>query len=326
MVLLLSSCGVPTYLIPSGFSPPRAPVQNELVLKEGARLEAGNLNSKITVIAGKNQDRRYEWGGCGIDSIMGLRLERWYGSLGMYDAAYHPFNGNHTECNGITRPVVEEGQIHFADLESAETWIARYSYFLADNKVWTNDGLLIRWAINPQRSQIGVDLWQICIRGERPTKLKGASDQSIKISHPNGSAFARQDCAHVPESVYEETKKIWDDHWRKINESILIGSWRTNSERIEFMVGNGTYYYHDIPCYKFSYTLTGDVLTNVVLTETPELPNLCGFNTERDFYVSLDGDTLTMKLIGTPNGDCIPMLPMICHQYETTWERIPWKH
>lgn len=255
----------------------------------------------------------------------------------MYDAAFHPFNGNHTECQGITRPVVEEGQIHFVDLESAETWIARHSYFLDDSKVLTNDGLLIRWAINPQRSQMAVDLWQICIRGERPTKLKGASDQSIKIFHPNGSELARQDCAHVPESVYEETRKPWDDQWRKVNDSILAGEWKLNSDRIQFRVwegkvGDGTYYHDERLCYKFSYTITGDVLTDIVMTETPEVPNPCGITSKHSFHVSKDNNIspniVTLKLISPPLNDTILMLQMTRSEipFELKLERIASKN
>lgn len=138
----------------------------------------------------------------------------------MYDAAGRLFNNPLAGCDGISRTVVEEGQIHFADELSAVEWLSRYKTIGGFNTVWSKDGLLVQWGVSPQRNQINVDLWQICIKGKRPVNLAGALDQSIKVSHPNGSVFARRECVDVPESVIIGTQKAWRDNWRQVDEWI----------------------------------------------------------------------------------------------------------
>lgn len=192
----------------------------ELALQDGARLEASTDNSNVAVIAGDKLKRRYEWDGCGLDANMIPRQERWFGSLGMYDPAGRLSIDPNAGCHGISRPVVQEGQIHFADKKAAEVWISRNTLATLYKTVWTNDGLFIRWSINPQRYQINVDLWQICIEGKKPTELAGALDNAIKVSHPKGSEFARRDCVNVSERVIIETQKTLDDNWRQIDEYI----------------------------------------------------------------------------------------------------------
>jgi len=196
------------------------PLPSEIVLQEGARLVASTSNGKISVIAGNKFERRYEWNGCGLDAHMFPRQERWLGSLGMSDAAARMFNSPWAGCDGISRPVVEEGQIHFADERSAEVWIARRKLIDSFHTVWTNDGIFIQWGLSPQRNQLNVELEQLCIRGKRPLKLIGATDSSVSFTHPRGSEFARRDCVNVPSSVITETQKALSDDWRKTDELI----------------------------------------------------------------------------------------------------------
>ncbi len=195
-------------------------VPKELVLHEGARLEASFANSSVAIIAGNKLQRRYEWGSCGLDADMFPRKERWLGNLGMYDAAGRIFNNPLAGCDGISRTVVQEGQIHFSDEMSAEAWISRYKTIGGFNTVWSKDGLLVQWGLIPQRNQINVDLWQICIKGKRPINLAGASDESIKVMHPSGSGYARLECVDVSEDVITDTQKAWSDNWRQADEWI----------------------------------------------------------------------------------------------------------
>lgn len=208
----------PTTVISDGaYSAPVEP-SIELALHEGARLEARTNTASITVIAGDKLKRRYEWDGCGLNADMSARKDRWFGSLGMYDPAGRSFIDPSAGCKGISRPVVEEGQIHFSDENLANAWITRYKKISPLSTVWTNDGLLIQWGITPQRHQINVDLWQICINGKRPVRLAGSLDQAIKASHQNGPEAARRQCAKVTDKVIIETQKIWSDHWRQADE------------------------------------------------------------------------------------------------------------
>src|ERR1700693_4530041 len=157
-------------------------VAPELVLSNGARLEAHTSSNNVTVIAGDGIKRRYEWDHCRLDADMSARKERWLGVLGIYDPAGRVFRNPFAGCNGISRTVVQEGQLHFANEGDANAWISQYrrSY---TSVVWTNDGLLVAWDIVPKRDQLGVAVYQLCIRGHRPIQLEGASDDAIQVSH-----------------------------------------------------------------------------------------------------------------------------------------------
>ena len=115
----------------------------ELVLYEGARLTARTPSGVVSVLAGSGIARKYEWNGCSLDSHMVPRTSRWYGSLGIYDPA--PGDGSpfstFRRCKGVSRMVVEEGQLHFADMEAAQAWIRRYAG--AFPTVWSGDGLVV---------------------------------------------------------------------------------------------------------------------------------------------------------------------------------------
>jgi hypothetical protein len=186
----------------------------ELVLSNGARLEARTSSSNIAVIAGVGIKRRYEWDHCGLDADMSARKERWLGSMGIYDPAGRLFVNPFAGCRGISRTVVQEGQIHFADEGDANAWISHYRRSF-DSVVWTHDGLLVAWDVRPERNQLGVDVYQICIRGQRPLQLTGALDDAVRVSHPSGPNAARLPCVQVADSVLVETKKAWSDLWRQ---------------------------------------------------------------------------------------------------------------
>jgi hypothetical protein len=180
---------------------------SELVLRSGAHLRAHTSSSNITVIAGNGFERRYEWDRCSLNANMSARSERWLGSLGIYDPAgrliLNPFAG----CHGISRTVVQEGQIHFADEAGANAWISKYRPIYR-SVAWTNDGLLVAWDIRPERSQLNVDVYQICIHGQRPVHLNGAMDDAVQIPISQRSA-----CARVADSVVVEPQKAWSDLW-----------------------------------------------------------------------------------------------------------------
>lgn len=196
------------------------PLPSEIVLQEGARLVANTSNGNITVIAGTKFERRYEWNGCGLDAHMFPRQERWLGSLGMYGAAARMFNNPWAGCDGISRPVVQEGQIHFADEHAAEIWISRRKLIDSFQTVWANDGIFIQWGLSPERNQLNVELEQLCIRGKKPLKLKGAADLSISFIPPKDNGPSRRDCVNVPASVITETQKALSEDWRKSDEWI----------------------------------------------------------------------------------------------------------
>lgn len=196
----------------------KAQAGTELVLHDGTRLEATAPNGAIAINAGKGLERSYEWDGCSLAANMVQRSHRWYGSLGIYDPAAQGILGRLFDktCKGISRTVVQEGQIHFADIESAQEWIQRRPKVWTT--VWTNDGLLVSWGTSPARVQINVDLWLVCINGQRPAQLVGATDKAIKLIHKGDSRQAVHECAQVNSQVIAETQKVLREDWKKIDD------------------------------------------------------------------------------------------------------------
>lgn len=194
----------------------------ELVLRDDVSLEVDTPNlGKISVHAGRGLERTYKWDGCSLSSSMFARRSRWYGSLGAYDPAgrlgpVDALRDKLRACKGISRTVVEEGQIHFDDEQAAEAWVKRYSTI--SPTVWTNDGLLAQWRIVPSRNQFSFDLWLICVQGHPPKKLTGATDEAIKLLHKEGQTNALQKCAKVGSDVITETQTVWQEHWRQVDE------------------------------------------------------------------------------------------------------------
>ena len=192
----------------------------ELVLGEGVRLTAKGATGDVSVVAGKGLARSYQWNSCSLNASMRARPTRWFGSLGIYDPASSfgvlsrllPW---WFKCDGVSRTVVQEGQIHFFDRESAENWITRYSK--GDETVWSNNGLLVKWGINREREQINVDVWQVCISGRWPTELTGAQDEALVLSQISGAGPARRECATVGPEVSGNTLKDWQNFWHEID-------------------------------------------------------------------------------------------------------------
>src|SRR5436190_17742829 len=152
----------------------RPGVLTELVMRPGSSLVVkGKDGDSLRVVAGTNYRRRYEWSGCGLDAHPCPRGKRWFGSLGIYDSA-PGFAYLFSSCQGISRPVVDEGQIHFAHQETAEAWLGQLPEKSPWQTTWRNDGLVVSWGVTPGRQQINVDVWQVCINGQKPSVMIGA--------------------------------------------------------------------------------------------------------------------------------------------------------
>jgi hypothetical protein len=188
----------------------------ELVMREGVTIEARKDNTSVKVTADKGFDRTYEWDRCKLKSDMGARKQRWYGSMGIYDPA-PSFGFTFGGCSGISRTVVQEGQIHFDDMQFAQKWIERRpkSY----KTVWTNDGLLVSWNIVPGRQQLDVDVWLMCVNGKRPKRLVGANDSAVTVS-PISTENGIHECAQVGQDVIAQTRAQLEEDWKKIDEWI----------------------------------------------------------------------------------------------------------
>ncbi len=194
----------------------------ELVMPEGSELIVNTEIGTLTITAGHGLERRYEWNNCWLDANMFPRKgSRWFGSLGAYDAApSFPLSALFEKsCNGIFRTVVQEGQIHFFDRDSAELWIDRQPTSLTS--VWTNDGLVLTWGLNPGRKQLSVELMQLCIRGSKPTALNSANDRAFSWRISGTQTNPRIECANPPRSEIAETWKSLLDYWCEWHQDFL---------------------------------------------------------------------------------------------------------
>jgi hypothetical protein len=145
--------------------------------KQALHPQAGDIpfTGSLQIRAGSGFRRDYIWDGETRSVDLWPRDKRWYGSLG----AYYPGPGSHWKSNhGITRGVLQEGQMHFDRVEDAQHWLDSRR-----NAVYTHDGLVVDFRKNSGGGgTLGVDVWQILIRGEPPTMLKGSHDNLISIS------------------------------------------------------------------------------------------------------------------------------------------------
>jgi hypothetical protein len=167
-----------------------APLEREMVLKEGATIsvhplphkqalhpEGGDIpfTGSLEIRANAGFRRDYTWNGETRSVDLWPRDQRWFGSFG----AYYPGSESHWKANhGITRGVLEEGQMHFDTVNAAQKWLASKPY-----AVYTHDGLVVDFRKNSGAGgTLLVDVWQILIRNQRPETLEGSHDELISVS------------------------------------------------------------------------------------------------------------------------------------------------
>ena len=167
-----------------------APPEREMVLTEGTTIsvhplphkqalhpEGGDMpfTGSLGIRAGVGFRRDYTWDGETRSVDLWPRDQRWLGSLG----AYYPGPGSHWKSNhGITRGVLQEGQMHFDTVDDAQKWLASKPY-----SVYTHDGLVVDFRKNSGAGgTLSVDVWQILIHKQRPEMLKGSHDELISVS------------------------------------------------------------------------------------------------------------------------------------------------
>jgi hypothetical protein len=208
---LMITCSAATTTAP-------APVP-ELVLKPGSRLSVSTLVGSVGVVAGTDVSRTYEWNGCSLKSNMAPRGTRWLGALGIYDPAPRVLPAlPRNKCKGLSRTVVDESQIHFEDVASAELWLKRYCTHSGAYGVWSNDGLVACITTSPSREQFNMSLRQICVKGNLPTVLLGATDSAFTMTHLTVTYIAREQCALASPKVIHETRVAWEKEWAWVDE------------------------------------------------------------------------------------------------------------
>lgn len=180
-----------------------------MVMPNDMSIEVVGANGLVRVTSTGALERKYEWSDCSLSTTMITRASRWYGSKGAYDpaASLGIFSWG---CEGISRAVVQEGQIHFDDEEFAREWVRRKSGIF--ETTWSTDGLLISWGFSPERSQLNFDVWLMCLDGEPfdPGSTYGLHEPVV-ISGPSGSTI--HDCVHVEQSEIDQTRKQIEKSW-----------------------------------------------------------------------------------------------------------------
>jgi hypothetical protein len=173
--------------------------KNETVMSPGMEIRATTSVGEMRVTAVDELTRSYMWEGARRSVKMSPRVERWYGSLGLF----HPGAGEHwKEHKGITRAVTEEGQQHFKSVDEAVEWIRSRAWM---PYVYRDDGLVVGWEKTLPRKQLNVDVWQILVNGKKPTHLPGSQNEKIIVTHvelwtsPLGKAVAKQDARAIEE-------------------------------------------------------------------------------------------------------------------------------
>jgi hypothetical protein len=150
--------------------------QNEIVMKNGMKITAINKYGALIITAGKGLKRFYTWGGETRTLTMIPRKERWDGSLGLYN----PGDWRWKENAGITRAVVEAGQLHFNTQEDLVSYISHY--YEKDEIVYNDNGLFVCWApTDGDGGTLSVLLWQFYIQGKKPEKLPGSKNDKIIV-------------------------------------------------------------------------------------------------------------------------------------------------
>jgi Ankyrin repeats (3 copies)/Ankyrin repeat len=144
-------------------------------MSPGMRITATTSVGKIAITAVDELTRSYTWDGATRAVVMFPRVERWYGSLGLFN----PGAGEHwRDHHGITRCVTEEGQQHFKTVEEALKWIKERDWM---PYVYRDDGLMVGWNKTLPRKQLSVKVWQILIDGKIPKRLPGSQDDKIVV-------------------------------------------------------------------------------------------------------------------------------------------------
>lgn len=154
---------------------PVIPTSNEVVMPPNSTLKLSNANGSIEIKSGEGLKRYYSWDGATRSIVMWPRTSRWYGSFGLYfpGPGYHWLNHN-----GIKRAVVEEGQQHFNTIDEALAWL-HLPYH--SDCTYRDDGLVVCYSKDINRSQLSVDVWQIYVGGKTLSDHKESAGDRIWV-------------------------------------------------------------------------------------------------------------------------------------------------
>jgi hypothetical protein len=168
--------------------PIRSDEEQQVVMTEGEEIKATTQEGTLTIQAGKNYERSFEWNGAVRSARMIPRPAPWYGHLGIYNPGQ---SGMWRKHDGVTRVVYAEYQLSFPTKAEAETYLASwYSsntlHYNSDSDikpagVWNDDGLVVWWKRSRWAQAMNVTVLQVLIDGKRPIELKGSQDANLTV-------------------------------------------------------------------------------------------------------------------------------------------------
>ena len=143
------------------------------VLKPGESIEATNKFGLVKISYASPVKRKFEWDGTSRIVKLTVRPEPFEGREGMYDPADVWF------VTFRTRLVIEEYTKNFNSYD----YIYKYLYEGSGvyDWVYTSDGLVVGYGTCPSREEVSIDVFQLLLNGKKPTNLRGARNNQIKL-------------------------------------------------------------------------------------------------------------------------------------------------
>lgn len=165
--LLCTSCGI----LGIGLQP-----WTEYVLTDGMVITAETTAGPVRITGQKGTKRTYSGDGWSKTRHLDPRDVRWYGSLGLYDAAL--------SLSPHGRLLIEEGRLFFDSTRDAVRYLRTRDVPLVYNNQGLAVGLkVVEWPGRERKEPVRtVEVWQIYIKGRKPVSLPGAKDEAISVT------------------------------------------------------------------------------------------------------------------------------------------------
>lgn len=166
LCLLCTSCGI----LSIGLQP-----WTEYVLTDGMVITAQTPEGPVRIAGKKGTKRVYSGDGWSKTRHLDPRDIRWYGSLGLHDAAL--------SLSPHGRLLLDEGRLFFDSTRDAVRYLRSSAVPLVHNNQGLAVGMkVVEWPGKERREPVRtVEVWQIYIKGKKPMALPGARDDAISV-------------------------------------------------------------------------------------------------------------------------------------------------
>lgn len=148
----------------------------EYVLTDGMTITAATPEGPVRIDGKNGTERIYSGDGWSKTRHLDPRDMRWDGSLGLYDAAF--------SLSPHGRLLLDEGRLFFDSTRDAMSYLRTRDVPLVYNNQGLAVGLkVVEWPGKERHEPVRtVEVWQIYIKGRKPTSLPGARDDAISLS------------------------------------------------------------------------------------------------------------------------------------------------